>query len=157
MDENCVLFIRFYIPGMNLMEWTATAFAGADGVGMDYRNTSAIGDVNLNLNWITYQFFGITGLTWNPRSDMLLAGTLGAGSYKTAINADINLPDFENSEPSQPASMSMDGELVNTTINVQGRADFDWDISKYTGRDLLFPPVCRNCIPSGLRTKICGP
>ncbi|GHT77238.1 TonB-dependent receptor [Spirochaetia bacterium] len=120
------------------MELTATGFAGSDGVGAEYHNVfdrnDVRRDVNLRFDWINYTLFFIVGLTWNPRRDMVFSASLGAGLYESDLIADITI----NNEPigegadipeDVPQRIRIDGELVNTTVNYQGRADLDWNLA----------------------------
>jgi hypothetical protein len=114
------------------------------------------GDVNLRFDWLNYTSFVIAGLTYNPRRDMLFKTTLGVGLYESDLIAKIDfnrnrkIPLFPPGEgfpgvtdpldpigpadpsegeadgPNFPRNLKLDGNLINTTINYQGRLDFDW-------------------------------
>jgi hypothetical protein len=134
------------------MELTATGFFGSDGVGAEYHNEyerkSADRTVDLIFDWMNYRAFGIAGLTWIPRRDIVFRGSAGAGLYETDMIADISMelprepdymppslipPDDPEEEREGPvfwdylSSMNFNGEMINKTITYQGRADFDWE------------------------------
>jgi hypothetical protein len=123
------------------LELTATGFFGSDGVGADYHNKSERDngqkrEVDLLFDWMNYTAFTIAGLTWSPRRDMVFRGSLGWGLYESKMVEDINIHlDHSGVDtPSAPSDNLMDyltymrieGEMVNKTINYQGRADLDW-------------------------------
>ncbi|GHV25358.1 hypothetical protein AGMMS4952_02900 [Spirochaetia bacterium] len=135
------------------LELAATGFFGSDGVGAAYSNAisgddNGSRDVDLHFDWMNYRAFGITGLTWSPRKDMMLKGSAGVGLYETNMDADIGIhlerrgnlpvgsdliPYADESEDSREPSIwdfmndsRLKGTIVDTTVTSQGRADFDW-------------------------------
>ncbi|GHV06790.1 hypothetical protein FACS189485_15900 [Spirochaetia bacterium] len=139
-------FIRdFSITGnyrfTDSLDFRATGFLGSDGVGAEYHNefnnSRGHRKVDLLLDWVNTNAFLVTGLTYNPRYDMVLRGTAGIGLYQSDLIADIGLhladddvslliPDEGGSF--MPQSMQIEETLTQTNINYQGRIDFDWDL-----------------------------
>ncbi|GHV87891.1 hypothetical protein AGMMS50267_02510 [Spirochaetia bacterium] len=117
------------------LEWTATAFFGSDGVGAEYHNIfddddGQHSDVNLKFDWLNYQIFGISSLVWSPVNSMVFKATLGAGYYESDMTADINLAHSGGSDPaSLPENAQINDKITDTTINYQGRIDYDWNFS----------------------------
>jgi hypothetical protein len=102
-------------------------------------------DVNLKFDWMNYQAFGIAGLSWNPLNTMLLRATLGAGYYESDVIADISMRNTWNTWNNLPPlpedlsqwnvrdylkTMGLKFTITDTTVNYQGRVDFDWDQGK---------------------------
>jgi hypothetical protein len=140
------------------LEISATGFFGSDGVGAEYQNEYERNDenraVDLDFDWMNYRSFGIAGLNWSPRRDLVFRASAGAGLYETTMVADIGMealrdpgylpPGWDPEHPDEPPkldpenpdeapelwdylkSRSMSGKLTNKTITYQGRADFDW-------------------------------
>jgi hypothetical protein len=122
----------------------ATAFFGMDGVGVKFNADTAgsyAGNTNALFDYTNYQAFVIAGLSWNPRNDMLLKFTTGAG-YTDAV-AEGNMQNSIGEKPysdsfrakypelNLPATYnfynksSIDGS--DSLFNVQGRIDYDWE------------------------------
>jgi hypothetical protein len=132
------------------LEMGFTGFFGADGAAADYKDTGSnpwmgsLSDVEIAGHWINYQGFGLVNLTFNPRNDMLLKAGLGAGYARSEVDGylaysvkDIPFdPDLRNrySSLSPPLPLAFtfnDREEVfsaDSSANVQGRADLDWDL-----------------------------
>jgi hypothetical protein len=140
------------------LELSATGFFGSDGVGAEYQNKyERDGEdrgVDLEFDWMNYRAFGIAGLNWSPRRDLVFRASAGAGLYETDMLADITIdvlrddgynplkpnpddppmPDPEDPEDRKDAptrwdfieAIHTDGTLTNKTITYQGRADLDW-------------------------------
>jgi hypothetical protein len=126
------------------LDFRATGFFGIDGVGVqsdtDTTQTSSSRTINI-FKYTNYQAFLITGLSWNPRNDMLFKFTTGAGytdavaegnrqnsigekTYSQAFRDkydDIDLPPTYNFYNRSNSSNS------NSMFNVQGRIDYDWE------------------------------
>jgi hypothetical protein len=130
-------------------ELSAEAFIGADGVGADYENESSGDGVDsksrMVFNWDNLQGFLITGFTFNPRSDMVLKTTAGAGFHQAKIDGGVYYDylsasysdDFTAEYPLLTGSYTLTGDEIDmdifgqeTYVNIQGRADFDWDLGK---------------------------
>ncbi|MDR1596959.1 MAG: hypothetical protein LBR99_04565, partial [Treponema sp.] len=132
------------------LELAATAFFASDGVGAVYQNEyarrGADRTVNLIFGWMNYRAFGIAGLTWSPRRDMVFRGSAGAGLYETDMIANVFMelsrePGYTPPSPIPPddpeeedpvfwdylSSMNLKGKMTSKTITYQGRADFDWE------------------------------
>ncbi|GMO38499.1 MAG: hypothetical protein Ta2F_14840 [Termitinemataceae bacterium] len=117
----------------NNLQWSATAFFGSDGVGAEYHNIinneKHQRDVNLKFSWINYTTFAITRFVYNPRNNMILAASTGLGLYESDLIADIKMDRGPLDEPENiPRNMQIEDTLINTTINYQGRVDYDVDI-----------------------------
>jgi hypothetical protein len=76
------------------LEWTAEVFVGADGVGADYLNENndelIKSKSHMVFNWDNLQGFFITGLTFNPRPEMVWKTTMGAGFHQAKIDGEID-------------------------------------------------------------------
>ncbi|MDR0312231.1 MAG: TonB-dependent receptor plug domain-containing protein [Treponema sp.] len=128
------------------LEWTGTAFIGADGVGANYRNQIHVPYLDYESDmlfiWDSLQTFFITGLNYNPQASMLLKATVGAGLIAANANAKIDydtLSVFEidnlgNRLPNPPLYSIpedyLDIKFISSEIGIyaQGRVDFDWDL-----------------------------
>ena len=141
--------------GLNLK---ATGFWGMDGVEAFFENgpydaEQYISKSSIELAWANYQGFFTTGLSWNPRNDMLLNFSIGtgyedavvAGTMKNSIlNKEFNLK-TENllyydrlvsivsaqrlQSPYDYHTQSLIDES-DIMVNAQGRLDFDWETGK---------------------------
>ncbi|MDR3192578.1 MAG: TonB-dependent receptor plug domain-containing protein, partial [Treponema sp.] len=134
-----------------------TGFFGADGAGALYENESEqqgyTSKSDLEFDWLSYQLFLIGALTWNPRPEMMIKATGGWGYRQEDLFGDmvynVNVPFsarfrekypdlFSGSPPSLGDSYSFDTkariESTVTTVNLQGRIDYDWDL----GNGFLF-------------------
>jgi hypothetical protein len=143
----------------NDMLWTFSGFFNSDGVGAKYDNTFSsakkghIKQADLKFNWNNYQAYGITGLSWTPRNDMMLHTTLGAGWYQQAllghinstVNGHFHIDDAYNAEypPSSGKTINdyldalpgndtlkVDINSKNNVSSVQARGDLDWSLGK---------------------------
>jgi hypothetical protein len=134
------------------LEFNATGFWGMDGVGVSYKNSTRTNglesDSGMEFDWTNYQGFITTGLTWNPRNDMLLKLTAGAGYHEAVVDADITnkiykktfntktdyygylqaIGDkFHNTYDLEDSLMAKE---TDKTFNAQGRIDYDWELGK---------------------------
>jgi hypothetical protein len=137
------------------LELNFTAFWGMDGVGVRYDNftlnSNQISDTDMKFDWTNYQGFITTGLSWNPRNDMLLKLTAGTGYEMAVLDANISNTIYEKLFEKNPANEWYYDLLKNgsvkfkdrynldtiflakdneTQFNVQGRIDYDWEIGK---------------------------
>jgi len=132
------------------LEFAATGFWGMDGGGAHYINsnrTSALdSDSDMELDYTNYQGFITTSLSWNPGTDILFKASLGTGYENSDINGKMtyNIHNKEFSETfknnfSDLAGFIEDSYQYNneglvkqsdSIFNLQGRIDFDWEISK---------------------------
>jgi hypothetical protein len=94
-------------------------------------------------DYINYQAFLITGLSWNPRNNMLMKFTAGAG-YTDAVTEgyqqnSIGEKHFSDSfREKYPDLVLLDDTYdffnrssitgSNSMLNVQGRIDYDWEL-----------------------------
>ena len=143
------------------LELHATAFWGMDGIGFTFSNSSNSGglksDSDLIFDWTNYKGFITAGLDWNPRSDMLLKLTAGAGFENGLLGGDsrtqIHEKSFSNNFINDlhllgdlfEEDFSLISALFNDFepyeydgkmkiddsdlfFNVQGRVDYDWEL-----------------------------
>ncbi|MDR0312232.1 MAG: TonB-dependent receptor plug domain-containing protein [Treponema sp.] len=98
------------------LELAGTAFIGTDGVGAHYQDNNS----DISANWGNIQTFFITSLTYNPQPSMLIKAATGAGlivaDLGVRIDRNINIHD------------GLIVDASDTSIYVQGRVDFDWDL-----------------------------
>ncbi|MFP3043635.1 hypothetical protein LQZ19_17605 [Treponema primitia] len=142
------------------LETRATLFFGSDGVGMDYHNVfdddDGHRDVNLRFKWMNYTAFAVTGLIWTPRNDMVFRANTGAGLYESDMIADIGYDQSGGDTVSAdspwadfPRNVQIDDTITDTTINVQGRADLDWDL----GRGFIFASGVHELYSQWIKTE----
>jgi hypothetical protein len=137
------------------LELNFTGFWGMDGVGVSYenfsRNNDLSSDTDMQFDWANYKGFLTTGLSWNPRNDMLMKFTAGAGFERVLLDADVNTTIYEKSFEKTPANewyydllkygsakfndrYSLNNDFIakdnETMFNVQGRVDYDWELGK---------------------------
>ncbi|GHT65600.1 hypothetical protein FACS1894110_07870 [Spirochaetia bacterium] len=117
------------------LELTLNGYFGGDGIGFSYINDVDEPDLKgtSSMSHFFDNMIGFlnTGLIFNPRSNMLLKASLGAGLNET--NAHIEMQD-SLSVRSVPLELEESHHRTDRTIHAQGRVDFDWDI----GWGLLF-------------------
>ena len=138
------------------MELTVTGFWGMDGVGVSYLNSSRTNDLesksSMEFDWTNYQGFINSGFLWNPRNDMLLKFTAGAGFEESILDGDMRFNIYNKSFLQTPANdryyTYISGlfndpydfytktfyKQTDSSFNLQGRVDFDWEL----GNRLLF-------------------
>jgi hypothetical protein len=134
------------------LEFNATGFWGMDGVGVSYNNSTRmaglVSDTNMEFDWTNYQGFITTGLSWNPRNDMLLKLTTGGGYSESVVDADISTILYEKSfnvntvyydflkngsakfMDTYNLEDSFTAKDTDKMFNVQGRIDYDWELGK---------------------------
>ncbi|WP_461246957.1 TonB-dependent receptor plug domain-containing protein [Treponema sp. R6D11] len=128
---------------------SATGFFGMDGGGVLYLNENRTeklnSDTNIDVDYVNYQTFLTSSLSWNPRNDMLLKFTAGAGyegadmdgiienkihnkkftdDFYLKYQTSYNLP-ADNYQYYQEMHMVQ----TDTKYNIQGRIDYDWKLS----------------------------
>jgi len=127
---------------------TATGFFGMDGMGAYFLNTSNTeqlhSETSADFDFINYQGFLITSLSWNPRHNMLLRLTAGTGYEDRIINGEMsyNIIEkyFSNSFKATYTDLAgindsynyKQDSLINQNefnFNAQGRIDYDWELS----------------------------
>ena len=136
------------------LELTATAFFGMDKVGVNFDNSSVVNDfldsdTTIDFLFENYQTFFTSSLSWNPRNDMLFKFLAGVGYEEQKNLGDIkyNIRDkffstaFQDKFPSLYSAMLFAGsdhyefydlgymKQSESNLNVQGRIDYDWEIS----------------------------
>jgi len=136
------------------LEFKATGFWGMDGIGVKYETITHESELDsetvMHFIWTNYQGFLSSGLSWNPRNDMLLKLTMGAGYEQMKMDGDIQYniankyfsPAFADSDLfdflqsmgklSNPYKFdnAMTAEQDGLIVNAQGRLDYDWDLGK---------------------------
>jgi hypothetical protein len=130
------------------LEISATGFLGMDGVGVSYLNSnrtpSLDSDTSVDFDFTNIQAFFTASLSWNPRADMLLRFSAGTGYEDTIIDGEMsyNIPNkefsdsFKNKYPALAGTGAYhynEDNLVDQSellFNVQGRVDFDWELSE---------------------------
>jgi hypothetical protein len=143
------------------LEWTLNGFFGSDGIGVSYENTvreeRLESESDISFDWDNRLGFFITGLTFNPINSMVLKASAGAGFHQSLADGwilnDVKVgysPEFIERWDSV-LDGNKDGLIFGrdsyhlenqrqtiysdeTTLTVQGRVDFDWDL----GRGFLF-------------------
>jgi len=132
------------------LEFAATGFWGMDGVGAHYINssrTSALNsDSDMEFDYTNYQGFITASLLWNPRTDILLKTSFGTG-YERAeadgkMSYNIHNKEFSETFKNNYSDLSYFIEdnyqyknegifkQSDSTFNLQGRVDFDWELSE---------------------------
>jgi len=133
------------------LELKATGFWGMDGVGVSFENssrTSALSsDSIMDFDWTNYQGFINFGLSWNPRGDMLLKFTTGAGYEESVLDGDTRNNIYNKSFSKTSANNWYYNEIgslfdnpydFNTRtyyktsdlmFNAQSRFDYDWELA----------------------------
>ncbi|MDR2746923.1 MAG: TonB-dependent receptor plug domain-containing protein, partial [Treponema sp.] len=130
------------------LEMGFTGFFGADGAAANYKDdgstfwTRGYSSFEIVGSWVNYQGFGLAALTYNPRNDMVLKAGLGAGYARSEIDGFLaySVEDIPVSDEllQRPPSLGTtfdfnDREEVyssDSSANVQGRVDFDWDLGR---------------------------
>jgi hypothetical protein len=126
------------------LDFRATGFFGMDGVGIQFNSDTAgsyAGNTNALFDYTNYQAFVITGLSWNPRNNMLMKFTAGAG-YTDSV-AEGNMQNSIGKKPFSDAFRDKYPELdlpdsydffnkssitgSDSMFNTQGRIDYDWE------------------------------
>ena len=133
---------------------SATGFFGMDGGGVSFLNENKTekldSDTSIDADYVNYQTFLTTSLSWNPRNDMLLKLTVGAGYEDSDLDARIeyrihNKHFTDGFDPTikqllsirgmdtEKYQYSQDMHIVqsDSIINAQGRIDYDWKLSNY--------------------------
>jgi hypothetical protein len=120
-----------------------------DGGGVLYENESRTdklnSDTNIDVDYVNYQTFLTSSLSWNPRNDMLLKFTAGAGYEGSDMDGIIEnkihnkyfTDDFYSKYktsyylPSDKYQYYNEMHMVqnDTKYNIQGRIDYDWKLS----------------------------
>ena len=131
---------------------SATGFFGMDGGGVLYQNEDRTeklnSDTDIDVDYVNYQTFLTSSLSWNPRNDMLLKFTAGAGYegsdmdgiLENKIHNKYFTDDFPSAIKFFLTSKGMDSEKyqyynemhmvqTETKYNIQGRIDYDWKLS----------------------------
>jgi len=135
------------------LELRATGFFGVDGVGVKYGNSFSMDGLNSNefffIDYTHYQGFLTTSLLLTPHSDMLLKFFAGVGFrdhvfedeessniYEKYFSQNFKdkysvLNDPELADLNAPYLLSTKDTSTNSelTRNIQGRLDYDWEIT----------------------------
>jgi len=132
---------------------SATVFFGMDGGGVSYLNENKTekldSETSIFADYVNYQTFLTSSLSWNPHNDMLLKFTVGAGfedsdldgkmEYKIrnkyfSDNFDPRIKDFlqyfkHMDYEKYQYYRDMHMVQTETKYNIQGRIDYDWKLS----------------------------
>jgi hypothetical protein len=138
------------------LELQATGFWGMDGVGVNYENKTRTSELNsdsyIEFDYINYQCFITSALSWNPRNDMLLKFTAGTGYTEQVIDGELRDIIYDKSFKKTPGNENWYSELegvaspdvfkdqydtksnalikrTDKELNVQGRVDYDWELT----------------------------
>ena len=132
------------------LELTATGFFGMDGVSVYFLNSSRTqllnSDTSADFDFTNYQGFFTAALSWNPRANMLLRASAGTG-YEDAVVKGNMTYEIHNKTFTQffidyysvflglnhNEYQYSENNLIdqsNFQYNLQGRIDFDWELSK---------------------------
>ena len=136
------------------LELHATGFWGMDGIGVTYNDESPeekglSSSSRLSLDWTNYQGFITGSLNWNPRNDMLVKITMGAGyedavvdlDSKNSVRKTIFSKDFYDNYSTPELKPVLDKgpspydtqqfmDQSDLMFNVQARADYDWELGR---------------------------
>ena len=132
------------------LELRATGLWGMDGIGILFETSSEEEEYNsdsaFNLDWINYQGFLMSGLSWNPRTDMLFKFTAGLGYHSAYMdmNNQDTVSDRTFSKTPENAwyydtlsgrfnspydlSFTQITKQTENIFNTQGRIDYDWEL-----------------------------
>ncbi|MFP3090205.1 TonB-dependent receptor plug domain-containing protein [Treponema sp. TIM-1] len=131
------------------LELSGAGFFGADGAAAfydtEYRSTDLSSQSKMSFDWENMLGFLNAGLAYNPRPTMILKASAGVGFLQSAVEGYISnkvtanySQEFKNHYQVSDLSYHIDRlqnmALTTTTVNLQGRVDFDWDL----GRGFLF-------------------
>jgi hypothetical protein len=124
---------------------SATGFFGMDGGGLLYLNQERTeklnSDTTIDFDYINYQTFLTSSVSWNPRNDMLLKLTAGAGYEDMQLDGNMlydihnkyftdDFPDaFKQGRDKYEYSQDMVIVGSDSKYNIQGRVDYDWKLS----------------------------
>jgi len=138
------------------LELRATAFFGMDGLSAYFKNSSSTevlkSDTSMDMEYTNFKGFFTSGLSWNPRNDMLLKLTVGTGFEEQNINGEMEnkiydkhfsddfLNNYDNSifldytgQPKDKYEFYNSMELSQSVLlfNAQGRIDYDWKLADF--------------------------
>jgi len=126
---------------------SSTGFFGMDGGGVKFLNENKTdkldSDTFINFDYVNYQTFFTSSLSWNPRNDMLLKFTAGVGYEGMELDGKIEYnidkkyfsSDFYDTYKKYLKKEYYDyftDTIINGSdlkYNVQGRVDYDWKLS----------------------------
>jgi len=134
------------------LELRASAFIGMDGLSAFFENENRTkelkSDTSMDMVYTNFKGFFTTGLSWNPRNDMLLKLTLGTGFEEQNIQGEMEnkiydkyfSEDFktENSvffestkQPNDKYEFYNNMKFSQSVLlfNAQGRIDYDWKLA----------------------------
>jgi len=131
---------------------SATGFFGMDGGGVLYQNESRTSklnsDTSIDVDYVNYQTFLTSSISWNPHNDMLLKFTVGAGYEDSDMDGIVEnkihnkyftddfppfIKLFLSSKGKDPEKYQYYNNMhmvqTDTKYNIQGRVDYDWKLS----------------------------
>jgi hypothetical protein len=128
----------------------ATGFFGMDGGGVNFVNENRTEKLDskttIDFDYVNYQTFLTSSLSWNPRNDMLFKFTAGAGYeaseldgkmlyniYNKYFTDDFPLKGFLTFKGLDSEKYQYSQDMIiawsNYKYNIQGRIDYDWKLS----------------------------
>ena len=136
------------------LELRASAFIGMDGLSAFFENKNRTDELNsdtfMDMVYTNFKGFFTSGISWNPRNDMLLKLTMGTGFEEQKIDGEIenNILDkhfsdefkTNNSVFFKSTGQANDSynfynkmEFLQSVLlfNAQGRIDYDWKLGDY--------------------------
>jgi hypothetical protein len=131
---------------------SATGFFGMDGGGVSFlneNNTEKLdSDTSIDFDYVNYQGFITSSISWNPRNDMLLKFTAGAGYEASDLDGTMlyNIHNkyftdnfssfiklFLKSKGRDDEKYQYARDMIiawdDYKYNIQGRVDYDWKLS----------------------------
>jgi len=136
------------------LELRASTFIGMDGLSAFFENKNRTEELNsdtfMDMVYTNFKGFFTSGISWNPRNDMLLKLTLGTGFEEQNIEGEIenNILDkhfsdefktknsvfFESTgQANEKYTFYNKMEFLQSVLlfNAQGRIDYDWKLGDY--------------------------
>jgi hypothetical protein len=111
------------------MELNMNAYFGSDGIGLLYNNKSsqigALSNSELRFIWDNVICFFTSSLLFNPRFDMVMKANIGISYNSQLMDSDLAYEVMQGNTPIYTRSVQ---KYENSTIGLQGRFDFDWDL-----------------------------
>jgi hypothetical protein len=127
------------------LELRATGFFGMDGVGVQFDSDTSGQSASRSkalFDYTNYQAFVINALSWNPRNNMLLKFSAGAGYTDAVVEGNMQNSIGEKTFSDSFREKYPDLDLIddkynfynrtsisgsNSMLNAQGRVDYDWE------------------------------
>jgi len=136
------------------LELRASAFIGMDGLSAFFENSSRTellkSDTSMDMEYTNFKGFFTSGLSWNPRNDMLLKFTLGTGFDEQNIIGEMENKIYDKyfsddfltkysvfldrtGQAKDKYEFYNNMELSQSVLlfNAQGRIDYDWKLGDF--------------------------